>query len=110
MREHHPDLGQVDIYPVGVLSDLLMLGRALRHRHAKGLRHALSLLRWRVSYLRRQAKRRNWRAVRSTFNGYLAEPVDPAVQARTRRCGTGWTRRAALRSLRRRLKAAEASR
>lgn len=45
-----------------------------------------------------QARRGDWHAVRQTFNGYLAEwhyPPDGAYQTR---CGSGWTRKRALRS------------
>ena len=58
---------------------------------------------WRAArgYLLYQLKRRNWRAVRSYFNGYLAE-VSYSDLPHTR-CGRGWTKRAALSSLGRRL-------
>lgn len=94
-------LGPVDIYPVGVLDDLLRIGRALRHRHPKAIRHAMSSARSSARLIRKWARAGNWRAVRNTWNGYLAEPTDTAVCAVIRRCGTGWTKRAALRSLHR---------
>lgn len=45
---------------------------------------------WR--YTVRQVKCRNWRAVRNTFNGYLAEH-----DGHPHNCGKGWTKRAAVR-------------
>lgn len=45
-----------------------------------------------VRYLFRQARAKNWRAVRNYFNGYLAEHDGHAHNA-----GRGWTRRAAIR-------------
>lgn len=45
---------------------------------------------WR--YTVRQAKARNWRAIRNTFNGYLSEH-----DGHPHNCGRGWTKRAASR-------------
>ena len=76
----------IGTYPVGLLADI---------KHRK-VRHGLR-------YVVRQAKAGNWRAARNHFNGYLAEwhyPPDGLVQ---RRCGRGWTRRAARRRLGRHL-------
>lgn len=76
----------IGTYPVGLLAHL-------KHRQVRyGLR-----------YVVRQAKKGNWRAVRSYFNGYLAEwhyPPEGLVQGT---CGRGWTRRAARRRLGRHL-------
>lgn len=66
---------RVDVYAVGVLD-------ALQRRELR--RH------WR--YLRYQIARRNWRAVRNSFNGYLAEHDN-----HPHNCGKGWTKRAAMR-------------
>ena len=82
MEEHG-----IGTYPVGVMEVILRRGRG-----------------WRSSarYLRHQIERRNWRAVRSHFNGYLAEwhypPNDPSF-VHAGKCGRGWTRKAALRRL-----------
>ena len=77
---------RVDVYPVGWLE-------AWQHRKmGKKLRYALR-------YMMGQARSRNWRAVKNMFNGYLAE-VDPSPPGVTR-CGHGWTRRRALRDIRR---------
>ena len=69
--------GVVDVYPVGLLSDI-------RHRRARrGIRTYL------IGYCLR---RRRWRAARSYFNGYLAECYGHAHNA-----GRGWTKAAAMR-------------
>lgn len=52
-----------------------------------------------IPYLRYQLRRRNWRAIRSYFNGYLAEWHYPPPGMKWWKCGRGWTRRAALRRL-----------
>jgi hypothetical protein len=69
--------GAVDVYPVGLFSDIN------RKRVRYGLRHYL----W--SYC---IKGRRWRAARNYFNGYLAEHEHGGHNA-----GRGWTKRAALR-------------
>lgn len=73
----------IETYPVGLLDDL----RRRRLRYGLG------------TYLLGQIKRRNWRAVRSYFNGYLAEWHFAPEGVTLDRSGSGWTRRAALRSL-----------
>jgi hypothetical protein len=96
----------VDIYPVGALSVLISMARSLvvavppgvARRKVVGL--AFGRVRWHVRYLREQAAGRNWGAVRSALNGYLAEPNMPIEFDR---CGHGWTRRRALRDLERHL-------
>lgn len=78
----------ISIYPVGVLD-------AVKHpRRIRGELRSLG----------RQLKARNWRAIRQSFNGYLAEVNYPG-ELRHTRCGRGWTRRAAASSLGRRLAA-----
>lgn len=81
------DAAGIETYPVGLFSDIQ------RHRLRYGLR----------TYLLRQIRRRNWRAVRNYFNGYLAEWHYPPEGMIIRRCGRGWTRGAALRNLGRRI-------
>lgn len=73
----------IGIYPVGLLWDIK------RKRVVASIR----------GYLIPQIKRRNWRAVRNYFNGYLAEWNYPPEGVNHSRCGRGWTKRAALRSL-----------
>lgn len=112
---HTTDL-EIDIYPVGVLADLKSTWRALTlpterfpaaltspvtpswriNQAGYMLRHA-----WRT--VLRQVKARKWRALKNVFNGYLAEPREFPPGDYRRRCGTGWTKRRALRSLERRL-------
>lgn len=91
----------IEVYPVGLLADLLRDWRQIRHwrelRAAGGkpilhVRHA-------VRYLALRLRERNWRSVKSALNGYLAEPTP--FPEEIRRCGSGWTRKRALRSLRR---------
>ncbi|QDK01957.1 hypothetical protein SEA_VIBAKI_77 [Arthrobacter phage Vibaki] len=73
----------ISTYPVGLLRDLKQRRK----------------LRTGFGYLRYQIERRNWRAVRNYFNGYLAEWHYPPEGMLHHRCGKGWTRRAALRDL-----------
>ncbi|GAA2681812.1 hypothetical protein [Actinoplanes palleronii] len=95
----------VDVYPVGLLADLLMLRRALRLRHRHGIPWALRRLIARARRLCSWGHEGNWGAVKNSFNGYLAEPYEFPPGNYRRRCGTGWTRGRALRSLRRQLPA-----
>ena len=80
----------IDIYPVGWLKALRHAGGCLRRLW---LRRAWYFIRKEWRYTRYQVRAGDWRAVRNTLNGYLAE------SAYGRRCGTGWTRKRALRSL-----------
>ena len=70
----------ISTYPVGLLADIK------RRRLAAGVK----------GYLWYQIKRRNWRAVRNYFNGYLAEWHFPPEGVLIHKCGKGWTRRAAI--------------
>lgn len=79
----NPESSHISTYPVGLLADLK------GHRKPKTA----------IDYLLYQIKRRNWRAVRNYFNGYLAEWHYPPEGMLHYRCGKGWTRRAALRRL-----------
>lgn len=92
---------EIDIYPVGVLRDVQYAVAALRHGHRGEARRRLRMM---LRYLAGQARKGKWRAVRQAFNGYLAEP-DPIPEGLAR-CGRGWTKRAALRSLHRRMRTA----
>jgi hypothetical protein len=101
-----PEQPTIGIYPVGLLADLLRDCRQIRHWRkfrAAGGKPTLHVRRT-AKYLAYQARRRNWRAVKNTFNGYLAEP-EPFPEG-VHRCGTGWTRRRAMRSLERHMVAA----
>lgn len=94
----------IDVYPVGMLHDLLILSRAIRAGRRDGILWALGRFRSTARHLWRWARTGNWGAVKGTFNGYLAEPV--AFPEALRRCGSGWTKKRALRSLSRHLKRA----
>lgn len=103
---------KVDIYPVGWLTVLLGLRRAFNPRvpypaPAKIRVHACRTVRYELRTNIRQIKHRKWRALKNTFNGYLAEPLEFPPGDYRRRCGTGWTKRRALRSLERRLPSAD---
>lgn len=75
----------IDVYPVGVLE-------AWKQRRMPNY----------ARYLKFQLRKRNWRAIRNAFNGYLAEPRD--WPEGLTRCGSGWTKRRALDDLERRIK------
>jgi hypothetical protein len=100
---------RISIYPVGVLAALLKIRgytRLARQHPDRGdvaREHRANTIRSEFRYLTGRIRERNWRALRNSFNGYLAEidyphyPISRAVG----HCGRGWTRRAAIRSLRR---------
>ena len=78
----HSDVSYIEAYPVGLLRDW-----------------KLRKIKSGVRYLKIQIKRRSWRAVRSYFNGYLAEWHYPPEGMKHYKCGRGWTKRAAIRRL-----------
>lgn len=82
VRPAPPGETGIETYPVGLLRDL-------KHRRLEAG--------WR--YLWKQVKAGNRRAVRNYFNGYLAEWHYRPEGVSHRRCGRGWTRRAARRRL-----------
>jgi hypothetical protein len=80
----------VDVYPVGVLAAIQATVRARR----LGLPAPTGgSLRYEWGYIRRRAADHNWRAIRNTFNGYLAEHGGYHHHS----AGRGWTKRAAIR-------------
>lgn len=92
---------KIDVYRVGAFKDFYMAWRALTVR-------PVPLHQWR--YARRYLKRPfqlsahyirvgKWRELKNQWNGFLAEPTPWPTGAT--RCGSGWTRKRALRSLRR---------
>lgn len=92
----------IDVYPVGLLADLLRDWRQIRHwreLRAAGGRPTLHIRRTARYLLNAVRYGASGRAVKNTFNGYLAEPT-PFPEG-LRRCGSGWTKAGALRSLRR---------
>lgn len=94
---------KVDVYPVGVLSEVRRMISYWRHPPPVGNRRAAaSSLRWMWRGISRKVRDRKWRELKSYFNGYLAEPTP--WPADVTRCGSGWTRQRALRSLRRQVR------
>jgi hypothetical protein len=87
-----PQLGNVDVYKVGLRSDL---SKAWLHFRLGDYQYARSKL-------ARIFRRTNLR--RSYFNGYLAEPEH--LPAGVGKVGRGWTATGALRSLARRIQQA----
>lgn len=87
---------RIEVYPVGVLRTLQTVLAAIRYRQ---FRQAKAWARQEARHVVGQARRGNWRAVRNSFNGYLAEDEDSPY------CGHGWTHARALRSLERRRQA-----
>lgn len=97
----------LDVYPVGLLADLLSLRRYLT-RHGltlavrrNGVRHALYGIRRDMRRVVKHVRAGAPRDARNVFNGYLAEPTN--YPGPWKRCGRGWTKRAALRRLGRHL-------
>ncbi|MER5584074.1 hypothetical protein ABT090_20880 [Streptomyces asoensis] len=82
----------ITIYPVGLLAHWQ---HYVHNPDRQAARHRLRLD---LGYPIRQARARNWRAVKNYFNGYLAEHAHFGT-----RCGTGWTRGRAYRDLARHL-------
>lgn len=94
----------VDVYPVGALREIQAFWRAhvtsrtllpdvARAHTRRNLRNFVKV------HAVRNLRQRRWHELKSSFNGYLAEPT-PWPDGLTR-CGSGWTRKRALRSLRR---------
>jgi hypothetical protein len=84
------------VYPVGVLSALQQAYRCAREGWWKQAHQRLRS-EWRS--FKRRLLARNWRGIKCSLNGYLAEPT-PFPEHMTR-CGSGWTKKRALRSLER---------
>jgi hypothetical protein len=105
------DRHRVDVYPVGVLADLRHAWRYVTVRRfpaAVGsppwswrINRAYTSLRHIRQTVVRHVRDRDWRALKNTFNGYLAEPYHWPEDGSLTRCGSGWTKSRALRSLRR---------
>lgn len=84
-----------DVYAVGLLRDLSQASHVLRRgRPGARVRNAVLALRRIPATLKREMRGRNWRGLRSYFNGYLAEHDGCRHNA-----GRGWTRRTAGRSV-----------
>jgi len=90
----------VDIYDVGWLAAIRYARRVLTAPELRGHRaEALWRLRSEWRYTVDAIRQHNWRRVKNSFNGWMAEPT-PFPNG-VKRCGTGWTRSRAMRSLRR---------
>jgi hypothetical protein len=98
----HQTFGEIEVYAVGLLADL----RRLVHS-PEPLPQRIRRFRFDLGYPRRQARARNWRAVKNYLNGYLCEPA--VWPSGVTRCGTGWTRGRAYRDLARRAEKAGAT-
>ncbi len=103
---------KIDVYPVGALGDLLSAWGHLTGRYGRGDSVSAPPWSWRIKTARqcirhlrqtfvRYVRSRKWRELRNFFNGYLCEPTP--FPAGLRRCGSGWTRNRARRSLDRQL-------
>jgi hypothetical protein len=93
-------MAKIDIYDVGWLAAIRYARRALTAPELAGHRaEAWWKLRQEWHYTRNAIREGRWRRVRQSFNGWMAEPT-PFPDG-MKRVGTGWTRRRALRSLRR---------
>jgi hypothetical protein len=99
------DVGRVDVYPVGILKDLLAIRVAVDPRSVRrlGIRPVVPPPGWRRRTVAARARsiRRGWRRG-SAWNGYLAEPEDSNSGA-WMRCGHGWTTHRAVSDLARHL-------
>jgi hypothetical protein len=89
---------KVDIYPVGVLHDIK------RDRALRKIGRRRPWVRSTAKRIGRNAKVGDWRGIRTMFNGHLAE-IEP-WPVELRKCGRGWTEKAALRDLNRKLRRA----
>lgn len=93
---------RVDVYPVGVLAELKRLRRVYDRQLALppiAKKHVWRNLRRMALRILRLVRNRDWRTVKCYFNGYLAEPTP--FPEHMRRCGSGWTKQRALKSLER---------
>lgn len=93
----------IALYRVGVLQALFMDWRRLTKRAGRRWWDP-ACTRAEVRKLAIWVRRRNWRAIRNTFNGWLAEHAYAGTRA-----GHGWTRRRALADLQRHLAERETS-
>lgn len=91
-------MSDVDIYAVGWLRVFLRARAAIMQWGPRaGLRMCWPNFAWQCRYVAGNVRERKWRAVKNTLNGYVAEPRELAEGFT--RCGTGWTKARALRSL-----------
>lgn len=95
---------KIDVYPVGILRDLLALRRAFARRDLPDIAriHARQNVRGSISRMAGYVRAGKWHELKCHLNGYLAEPT-PFPEGATR-CGSGWTKKRALWSLRRQIR------
>ena len=93
-------MSAVDVYPVGWCHAIILSSRMLRARLPWSAATANISQEWR--YTKRCIQRGDWRAVKNSLNGWLAEPSP--FPDDLNRCGSGWTRARALRDLDRRMR------
>ena len=93
-HSNYPPGTEIDVYPVGVLDDLRFAYRAIRFGHC---REAHRKIRSQARRIIELALAGEWRSVRQSFNGYLAEPTP--FPGGLKGCGHGWTKKRALRKL-----------
>ena len=69
-------LGEVDVYPVGILRSMIDSRNELRawSRHAVAVGPVHGYLRLTLRLMRSQVQQRKWHDLKNNFNGYLAEP------------------------------------
>jgi hypothetical protein len=91
-------IDEIDIYPVGVLDTIQT---SIKYLRAGRIEPARAKIRSQIKYLKTMLRRKNISAVKNSFNGYLAEPKN--WPEGLTRCGTGWTKKRALKSLNRRM-------
>lgn len=94
----------VDVYPVGILRSMIDSRNNLRawFWHAAATRPVPGYLRLTLRLMRSQIEQRKWHDLRNNFNGFLAEPLTWPAGGTLHRCGSGWTRKRAIRDLERR--------
>ncbi len=85
------------VYPIGWLSALKIIRGAVKQGHYL---YAWRRFKQEVRFNWDWAREGKWRMIRGSFYGYLAEPTPWPTGLKS--CGRGWTRKSAMRSLKRR--------
>lgn len=97
---------KIDVYPVGWLREIQVMWRShvsVRGQVTRLVRnHVRRNVRGQLRQTIANIQRGRWRELKNQFNGYLAEPT-PWPEG-VHRCGSGWTKKRALRSLRRQIR------
>jgi hypothetical protein len=91
------DSPTIDVYPVGLLDDLRRFRGALKNASRRSaIRGLVADLDWGIWD---KVRCRDWHRVKLYLNGYLAETTP--FPEDVKRCGSGWMKVRAVRSLRR---------